>query len=121
MSGAVLCYLSWMILSCPTLRSTLRFVIRFGLPNRLTTPFVTSLQNKAVAPSCEFRTLYAVRDGVLGVPEPDGSWRLVILDGTLRTDICRYFHDEFGILCAHRDDSSLFLHPHVRAFLDLPQ
>jgi len=57
---------------------------------------VSTLQDSAKAPSCEFRTLFAVRDGVLGVPEPDGSWRLVIPDGNLRSDICRFFHDEAG-------------------------
>ncbi len=40
--------------------------------------------------------MFAARDDVLGMPEPEGSWRLVIPDGSLRSDICRFFHDEAG-------------------------
>jgi hypothetical protein len=58
---------------------------------------ITSLKNSTAAPSSEFRTLYAVRYEFLGVPEADGSWRLVIPDGTLGPSVLtRYFHDEAG-------------------------
>jgi hypothetical protein len=57
---------------------------------------VDSLGVSGQANSGEFRTLYEMRDNVLGVPEPDGSWRLVIPEGSLRADICRFLHDEAG-------------------------
>ncbi len=57
---------------------------------------VATLQDSASPSSCEFRTLYAVRDGVLGVPDPDRGWRSIITEGTLRTEICRLLHDKAG-------------------------
>ncbi len=57
---------------------------------------MTALQGSATAPRCESRTLCAVRDGVLGVPEPNSSWRLVILGGNLQSDIVSFFHGEAG-------------------------
>jgi hypothetical protein len=48
------------------------------------------------ARSSEFRTLYVVTDGVLGVRAPDGNVRTVIPSGPLRAAVCRFFHDEAG-------------------------
>lgn len=46
--------------------------------------------------SSEFRTLYIVHDGILGVRATDGQFRTVIPPGPLRATVCRFFHDEAG-------------------------
>ena len=44
----------------------------------------------------EFRTLYVVNNGVLGVRAADGQIRTVIPACPLRAAVCRFFHDEAG-------------------------
>ena len=57
---------------------------------------VKQLSDPMSARSSEFRTLYVVTDGVLGVRAPDGNIRTVIPSGPLRAAVCRFFHDEAG-------------------------
>jgi hypothetical protein len=61
-----------------------------------TTAIVQHLLDPLRAPSSEFRTLYVVTDGVLGVRAPDGQIRTVIPSGPLRAAVCKFFHDEAG-------------------------
>ena len=61
-----------------------------------TLAILAKLSDPGSAPSCEYRTLYVVSDGVLGVREADGRLRIMVPPGPLRTEICRYFHDEAG-------------------------
>ena len=57
---------------------------------------VQKLLDPASAGNCEFRMLYVVQDGVLGVREAEGRLRTVIPAGPLRAEVCRFFHDEAG-------------------------
>jgi transposase InsO family protein len=57
---------------------------------------VQRLLDPVGARSSEFRTLYVVQDGVLGVRAADGQFRTVIPSGPLRAAVCRFFHDEAG-------------------------
>jgi len=62
-----------------------------------TLAIIAKLSNMDSVASCEYRrTLYELRDGMLGVREAGGRFRLVVPLGPLRTEICRFFHDEAG-------------------------
>ena len=61
-----------------------------------TKAIVKKLLDPATAGSCEFRMLYVVQDGVLGVRDAEGHLRTVIPVGPLRAQVCRFFHDEAG-------------------------
>ena len=61
-----------------------------------TSAIVNQLLDPQRAPSSEFRTLYVVHDGVLGVRASDGQIRILIPSGPLRAAVCRFFHDEAG-------------------------
>ena len=61
-----------------------------------TKAIVKKLLDPATAESCEFRMLYVVQDGVLGVRDAEGHLRTVIPVGPLRAQVCRFFHDEAG-------------------------
>ena len=71
-----------------------------------------------------FRMLYSVVDDLVVVAETDGRQRIVVPDGALRADICKYFHDENGHPGVHRTIhaiSSYFfwpnMHRDIRAFV----
>jgi hypothetical protein len=63
-------------------------------------PEISAIVQKLLDPlgaaQSEFRMLYVVHNGVLGVREAEGRIRTVVPPGPLRTDVCRYFHDEAG-------------------------
>lgn len=61
-----------------------------------TVAIIQKLSDPSSARSSEFRTLYVVHNGVLGVTGSDGQIRLVIPSGPLRAAVCRFFHDEAG-------------------------
>jgi hypothetical protein len=61
-----------------------------------TKAIVKKLLDPATAGSCEFRMLYVVQDGALGVCDTEGHLRTVIPVGPLRAQVCRFFHDEAG-------------------------
>ena len=57
---------------------------------------VAKLQDPSQAASSEFRTIYVVQDGLLGVREATDRFRTLVPDGPLHKTICRFFHDEAG-------------------------
>ena len=57
---------------------------------------VAKLQDPTQAASSEFRTIYVVQDGLLGVREATDRFRTLVPDGPLHKTICRFFHDEAG-------------------------
>ncbi len=97
-----------MMLSCRTHRCTPYFTTRFkadscrsetGSRDGCHCAATSGPASRQVrAPSSEFRTLYVVTDGVLGVRTPDGQLSTVIPSesGPLRAAVCQFFHDEAG-------------------------
>ena len=49
-----------------------------------------------------FRLLSSIVDNMVIVAEADGRRRIVVPEGPLRLEICKYFHEENGHLGVHR-------------------
>ena len=71
-----------------------------------------------------FRLLYSIVDNLVVVAETDGRRRIVVPEGPLRLDICKYFHEENGHPGVHRTihavTSYFFwpgMHKDIRAFV----
>ncbi len=64
-------------------------------------PEISAIVQKLLDPlgaaQSEFRMPYVVHNGVLGVREAEGRIRTVVPPGSLRGEVCRYFHDGLAI------------------------
>ena len=68
-------------------------------------PGVQDIRQKLEAAEAQpsaFLMIYALEDGLVVIPEHDGRTRLLVPDGSLQQDICKYFHDEAGHPGIHR-------------------
>ena len=63
-------------------------------------PEISAIVQKLLDPQgaeqSEFSMRYVVHNGVLEVREAEGCIRTVVPPGSLRGDVCRYFHEEAG-------------------------